>query len=100
MALADELAKLQQLHGSGALTDEEFAQAKEAVLRGTPPARTGDGGGAGLVGSLLGGKQETLGDAANRFVSFQMVMSVIGLIIFLSFFLLFFLPKWNDFPKP
>jgi hypothetical protein len=32
MNIADELRKLQELHSSGALTDEEFAQAKAAVL--------------------------------------------------------------------
>ncbi len=32
MALSDELAKLQQLHQRGALTDEEFARAKSRVL--------------------------------------------------------------------
>jgi hypothetical protein len=34
MGIADELAKLEQLRQSGALTDDEFARAKEAVLRG------------------------------------------------------------------
>jgi hypothetical protein len=32
MNLADELSKLQQLHQNGALTDEEYARAKDAVL--------------------------------------------------------------------
>src|SRR5438445_3956368 len=32
MNLADELRKLQELHSTGALTDEEFAEAKAAVL--------------------------------------------------------------------
>ena len=32
MAFSDELAKLQQLHQRGALTDEEFARAKSRVL--------------------------------------------------------------------
>lgn len=34
MNIADELRKLQDLHRSGALTDEEFAAAKAAVLAG------------------------------------------------------------------
>jgi hypothetical protein len=34
MGVADELERLQQLHNSGALTDEEFAQAKAAILAG------------------------------------------------------------------
>ena len=36
MSLSDELVKLQQLRDSGALTDEEFARAKERLLDGTP----------------------------------------------------------------
>ena len=32
MSIADELHKLGELHRSGALTDEEFAQAKARVL--------------------------------------------------------------------
>ena len=36
MTLPDELRKLQDLHRSGALTDEEFAAAKAAVLAGRP----------------------------------------------------------------
>jgi len=34
MTQSDELAKLAQLHGSGALSDDEFARAKERVLSG------------------------------------------------------------------
>ena len=39
MSLADELAKLEQLHASGALSDDEFARAKARLLdaRPTPP---------------------------------------------------------------
>jgi hypothetical protein len=70
MNIADELQKLQQLHASGALNDEEFAKAKQAVLNGTPPARASGSEGDGLVVGLFGGKKETLGDAANRYVSF------------------------------
>jgi hypothetical protein len=99
MNIADELQKLQQLDESGALNDEEFARAKEAVLNSTPPSRAGGSAGEGRVGNLFGGKNESLGDAANRYVSFQIVMAVVGLIVFLLFFFLFFLPHWNSFPK-
>ena len=37
MDIADELQKLQQLHDSGAISDEEFAQAKAKLLT-TPPS--------------------------------------------------------------
>jgi hypothetical protein len=38
MDLAEELRKLEELHRSGALTDEEFARAKAALLNGPPGA--------------------------------------------------------------
>jgi hypothetical protein len=37
MSMSDELQKLEELHRRGALSDEEFAQAKALVLGGTPP---------------------------------------------------------------
>ena len=41
MALSDELAKLQELQRSGALTDDEFARAKARLL-GAPGPAVGD----------------------------------------------------------
>ena len=41
MALSDELAKLQELHQRGALTDDEFARAKARLL-GAPGPTMGD----------------------------------------------------------
>jgi hypothetical protein len=35
VTLGEELGRLQQLHEAGALTDEEFAQAKQALMTGT-----------------------------------------------------------------
>jgi phage shock protein C len=40
MTLSDELAKLAQLHADGRLTDEEFARAKERLLKGEQPPAT------------------------------------------------------------
>ena len=39
MSIADDIERLEQLRRQGALTDEEFARAKEGVLRGAPPLR-------------------------------------------------------------
>jgi uncharacterized Tic20 family protein len=39
MNISDELAKLQELHQSGALTDDEFARAKERLLGGSTAFR-------------------------------------------------------------
>lgn len=76
MNIVDELAKLQQLRSEGALTDEEFAQAKRKLLEDdasttTPsPVPT-------IKLSLKEGLDEvvdeesTLGGAANRYVNFQ-----------------------------
>ena len=38
MSTVEELERLQRLHASGALTDEEFARAKSQLLDGRPPA--------------------------------------------------------------
>ncbi len=71
MNIADELMKLQQLHESGALSDQEFAKAKDAVLSDTSSTVEADNEGKRLVDTLFGANQTTLGDAANRYVSFQ-----------------------------
>jgi hypothetical protein len=39
----------------------------------------------------------TLGEAANRYVTFQIIMTVVGLVIFLLILFLFFLPLWRGF---
>lgn len=41
MSVSDEIRRLHELHQAGALTDEEFARAKERILNGAAPA--GDG---------------------------------------------------------
>jgi hypothetical protein len=40
-------------------------------------------------------RNRTLGEAANRWVTWQIVMSVVGLVLFVMFFLFFFLPMWR-----
>ena len=87
--LAQELEKLARLHESGALTDEEFARAKDAALN-----QKGDPSGADNRDSA------SLGSAANRYVTFQIGMSIAGLIVFVLVFVLFFLPRFNSFPQP
>jgi len=41
MALIDELGKLDELHQRGALTDDEYAKAKERLLHGRVPFDSG-----------------------------------------------------------
>ena len=84
MAIADELEKLSKLHESGELTDEEYVKAKDAALRAA--GRGSDSSdGPGLAEDLFGGNDESLGRAANRYVSFQIVSAVVGVIVFVLF---------------
>jgi hypothetical protein len=117
MSIAEDLEKLDQLHKSGALSDAEFAEAKAALLREVTPAPvrvppephapTDAYEVERALESVTGsdwelpsdGDDRTLGEAANRYVSFQMVMAVVGLILFLLFFFGFFLPAWRS-PMP
>ena len=88
--LTQELEKLARLHDSGALTDEEFAQAKSAAL-----SRKED-----RPDTSEEQNSESLGKAANRYVTFQIAMTVVGLIVFVLVFVLMFLPRLNAFPRP
>jgi hypothetical protein len=87
MNLTDELERLGRLHKDGTLSDEEFAQAKSRLLSqpdGSEPPE----------------QDNSLGQAANRYVSFQMVMSVVGIIIFLIFLFGVILPTMNHSRGP
>jgi predicted branched-subunit amino acid permease len=87
-SISQDLEKLARLHESGALTDEEFARAKEAAL-----GRAANGQGTG------GGDRDTsLGNAANRYVNFQIGMTVVGLILFVVIFATVFQSRLNTFP--
>jgi len=46
------------------------------------------------------GGRGSLGQAENRWVTWQIVMSVVGLIVFALFVLFFFAPLWFSFPRP
>jgi len=84
MALTDELLKLQQLRDAGTLSDAEFAQAKVKLLADTSNSRSpGD---------------DLIGQAANRWVTFQIVMAILGLVVAAIIFFGFFLPHVNSFP--
>jgi len=86
------------LHERGALSDDEYAKAKAAVLDGA--STRGDAGRAlgGPLGRLLGDREANLGHVANRWVNLQIVTGIVGLIVFLLFLFLIFLPMWNSFP--
>ena len=79
MSMADDLAKLDTLWRSGALSDEEFDAAKRRLL--------------------AQGGQDSLGRAANRYVSFQMIAGIVALAVFLIFVFAVVVPmftKVND----
>jgi len=82
MNMTDELERLSKLHKDGTLNDEEFAQAKKKLL--SQPAE-----------SEPTERDNSLGEAANRYVSLQIVMAVIGVIIFVIFFFGVILPTMH-----
>jgi hypothetical protein len=85
MNMTDELERLAQLHKSGALTDDEFAQAKAKLIN--PPAE-----------QYQPPPNSTLGEAANRYVSYQVIMGIIGFIVFIIFFFGVIFPHLHSGP--
>ena len=64
MALVDDLTQLQQLHATGALTDEQFEQAKAALL--SPPPQKNPSLQAKIVASATGRGAEEVKIALKR----------------------------------
>lgn len=79
MSIADELGKLERLRESGALSPAQFEAAKQRLLEPEPPA-----------------DDNSIGRAANRFVSYQLILGVAGLIIFLVLLFTVFVPAMNE----
>jgi hypothetical protein len=110
MGLADELTKLDSLRKSGVLSEAEFQVAKTKLLNEAPVERSAVEmppeeerfseriRHSDVFRELPRDDDESLGKAANRYVSYQMVMGVIGLIVFLIFFLGVILPNVNRSP--
>ncbi len=95
MDVGDELSKLSALHDSGALTDDEFAQAKQAVLNASRGADTETPVVGQLRDGVLGNQGTTLGEAASQYVRLQTAMAVVGLIVFIGILLFVFMPMAN-----
>jgi hypothetical protein len=115
MGLADELTKLDALRKSGALSEAEFQEAKTKLLHEsaaeTPLHEVRDEmpfEEESVSERILHSKicrdlcdddgDQSLGRAANRYVSYQIVMGVIGAIVFLIFLFGVILPSVNRFP--
>lgn len=86
MNITSELERLARLHQQGALTAEEFAQAKNKLLAAPAPPEPRE----------PVEPDRSLGEAANRYVSFQQVMAVIGFILFVIFFFTIILPAMRN----
>jgi len=70
MNITDELERLSKLHKDGTLSEEEFAKPKSRLLRQeneNEPVK----------------RDKSLDEAADRFLSVQVVMLTIGAILFL-----------------
>jgi hypothetical protein len=70
MNMTDELERLSKLHKDGSLNDEEFAQAKRKLL--SQPAE-----------SEQTKQDNSLGEAANRNVTSEILLALIGAIVLL-----------------
>jgi hypothetical protein len=82
MSMTDELERLSKLHREGSISDAEFERAKAKVLAEEEEPE-----------EVRYPAEHSLGEAANRYVSFRIVMTIIGGIAFLIFFFGFFLPR-------
>ncbi len=82
MNVGSELEKLNELKKSGVLSDAEFANAKTKLLGSLGPENT--------VGSGV----HLMGKAANKYVNFTMISSVVGAVVFAVIFFTFFLPRF------
>jgi hypothetical protein len=85
MNLTDELERLGRLHKDGTLSDEEFALAKSKLLTQPEQSRPRQ-------------PDRSLGEAVNRYVSFRIVMALIGLILFLILLFAVILPQMSSRP--
>lgn len=74
MSLPEELQRLADLRSSGALTESEFEQAKTKLLNEKPAPRRPP---------PVGRRDDSLGRAANRYVTYQFIMGVIAILFFL-----------------
>lgn len=84
MSLSEEIAQLAELRDKGILTPEEFAKAKQKVLERQTPSP--DQESEKKRWEISDESEDSVGKAANRYVSFRIIMAVIGIIIFLIFF--------------
>lgn len=104
MSVVDELSKLGKLKQDGLLTEAEFLEAKRKVLKESESNQTASHSTASAKPSTpnviksyhrpnhhseslrsFTENDSSIGNAANRYVTFQIIMGVLGFILFLVF---------------
>jgi hypothetical protein len=82
MNMSDELERLSKLHKEGTLSDEEFAKAKSRLLgQEREPIQ----------------RDNSVNEAADRFMSLQVVLFIVGVILFLILLFGVILPRGHYF---
>ncbi len=118
MSIVDELEKLGKLKEQGILTQEEFDQAKRKIINPQSekkvPKSSSDFTHSSHSRSYthrshpsrnnfrdITERDSSIGNAANRYVTFQIVMGIIGVILFLIVASKMFSsgPKFSNSPK-
>ena len=90
MDIADQIEKLKSLRDTGALTEEEFTAAKQRIL--LPEQQQSLPSHSNQYPRQQPLNDQSLGRAANRYVSMQIVMAIIGAAAFLIFLFTVILP--------
>lgn len=78
MTIADELARLQELRDTGALTETEFEEAKRKALHENSTSTGGGFGSPGIPGQIMGVNEETY--CTLMHLSQLLVVSGLGII--------------------
>ncbi|PXA03054.1 hypothetical protein DDZ13_14150 [Coraliomargarita sinensis] len=86
MSISDELSKLADLKEQGALSSEEFEAAKKKILSGDSSAPQKRANYPTKNYQFEDRSDDSVGKAANRYVTLQIIMAVIGILVFLLFF--------------
>ena len=86
MNISEEITRLADLKEKGILSPEEFEQAKKRILSGQQSSRESRPPEHTKRYQVEDKSHESFGKAANRYVTFQIIMTVIGIIVFLLFF--------------
>ncbi len=96
MSIADELLKLQQLKDAGALTEFEYDTAKAKLLADPTPTYSVPVAPVYPVSQSGNNVTFDIGPRANRFANYQIVLGLIGLVIFLVVLCTVIIPAFNS----